>query len=51
MKEGKGIVWRAAPALREEDVELLLDYDWIIKGCGVTVAWPLGCWGLPPRRF
>ena len=40
------MVWRETPALRCWSFELSLDYNWILKGRGGAVVWPMGCWGV-----
>ena len=42
--KGEGLVWRETPALRSGGFKLLLDCNWILKGWGFAVVWPLGCW-------
>ena len=39
------MVGRDRPALRGRGFELLLSYNWIKKGGGSAVVWPLASWG------
>ena len=40
-------MWSDAPPSRGGGLELLLDYNWILKRVGeVAVVWPLFYWGI-----